>query len=127
MTLSRRDMWWEFADGGTEADALLQGTQGSSVRFLFDAGHAFRAGADVPKFLQRHSSRIAALHLRDYKDVRQVPLGSGTLPLAEVVRLLRRQQWAGWLINEEDSDGKQRLGLDVIKPAYDALHGAVTP
>lgn len=118
--------WWEFADGGAEADALLQGTQASSVRFLFDAGHAFRAGADVAKFLQAHSSRIAALHLRDYKDGKQVPLGRGTFPLAEVVRLLRRQQWAGWLINEEDSDGKQKLGLDVIRPAYDALHSAVT-
>jgi len=118
--------WWEFANGGVEADALLEGTQRSSVRFLFDAGHAFRAGADVPKFLQAHHSRIGALHLRDYQNGKQVPLGRGTFPLADVVGILRQTSWSGWLINEEDSDGKQKLGSDVIEPAFQALHKAVT-
>jgi sugar phosphate isomerase/epimerase len=117
--------WWEFANAGAEADRLLRGTRDTSVRFLFDAGHAFHAGADVPKFLQVHSARIAALHLRDYKDGKQVALGGGTFPLADVVRLLRRQGWSGWLINEEDSDGKQKLGLDVTEPAYLTLQTAV--
>lgn len=117
--------WWEFANSGVEMDALLKGTDGSSVRILFDAGHAFRAGADVPSFLQKHLPCIAALHLRDYKDGKQTPLGRGRFPLAEVVRTLEHQHWNGWLINEEDSDGKQKLGLDVIQPAYTALRKAV--
>lgn len=112
---------WEFAAGGTEIKTLLAETESERVKFLLDAGHAFRAGADVPVFLKTNLRRIGGLHLRDYRDGRQVPLGSGSFPLVEVAKILKSSHWSGWLINEEDSDGKQKFGLDVIEPAFRAL------
>ena len=116
--------WWEFANGGAEMNALVEGTANEPIKFLFDAGHGFRAGGHVPGFLRKNLDRIAGLHLRDYRDGKQVPLGSGTFPLAAVADVLRSNHWSGWLINEEDSDGKQKLGPTVIGPAFQALHEA---
>jgi inosose dehydratase len=116
--------WWEFANDGAEMNTLFDATVDSPVKFLLDAGHAFHAGADIQAVLRRRLDRIAALHLRDYRDGKQVPLGAGTFPLQEAARLLRDREWSGWVLNEEDSDGKQKLGATVIDPAYHALEAA---
>jgi inosose dehydratase len=116
--------WWEFQSKVDEIEALYTRTDPSAVSFLLDAGHAYRGGADVPGFLRKHSTRIVALHLRDYKDGHLVPLGEGTFPLAEVAATLRQLHWKGWAINEEEREDSTKGGLNYIGPAYKALHGA---
>jgi inosose dehydratase len=64
------------------------------------------------------------LHLRDYKDGKQIPLGEGTVPLAEIASTLRSQHWSGWAINEEEREDATKGGLSFIEPAYKALRGA---
>ena len=78
----------------------------------------------MPDFLRQHSQRIVALHLRDYKDGKQVPLGQGTMPLAEIAGALHSLHWSGWAINEEEREDGTKAGLDFINPAYKALQGA---
>jgi inosose dehydratase len=78
----------------------------------------------VPRFLRQHSSRIAALHLRDYRDGKQVPLGEGTFPLRDVAGALEELHWKGWAINEEERENGAKGGATVIEPAYRALYGA---
>jgi inosose dehydratase len=116
--------WWEFQSKIGEIEALYAQTDPAVVSFLLDAGHAYRGGADVPNFLHKHSQRIVALHLRDYKDGKQVPLGQGTMPLAEIAKTLRTLHWSGWAINEEEREDGTKAGLDYINPAYTALRGA---
>jgi inosose dehydratase len=116
--------WWEFQSKIGEIEALSAKTDPAAVSFLLDAGHAYRGGADVPDFLRKHSQRIVALHLRDYKDGKQVPLGQGTVPLAEIAGTLRSLRWSGWAINEEEREDGTKAGLDFISPAYEALEGA---
>jgi len=116
--------WWEFQSEIGEIDALYKGTDPAFVSFLLDAGHAYRGGADVPAFLRRHSDRIIALHLRDYKDGKQVPLGEGTFPLAQVAVTLRQLHWKGWALNEEEREDGTKGGSTVIDPAFKALRGA---
>ena len=116
--------WWEFQSRVNEIETLYTQTDPSLVSFLLDAGHAYRGGADVPAFLRRHSDRIVALHLRDYKDGKQVPLGQGTVPLANIANTLRGLHWSGWAINEEEREDGTKAGLDYIGPSYKALRGA---
>jgi inosose dehydratase len=94
------------------------------VSFLLDAGHAYRGGADVPAFLRQHHQRIVALHLRDYQNGQQVPLGSGTFPLAEVAATLTYLKWQGWVLNEEEREDGSKLGLKVMEPSFQALQKA---
>jgi sugar phosphate isomerase/epimerase len=116
--------WWEFQSKVNEIETLYADTDPAAVSFLLDAGHAFRGGANVPDFLRRHSQRIVALHLRDYKDGHLVPLGQGTFPLAEVAATLRQLHWKGWTINEEEREDATKGELSFIEPAYQALQQA---
>jgi inosose dehydratase len=116
--------WWEFQSKIGEIEALYSQTDPALVSFLLDAGHAYRGGADVPAFLRAHSKRLVGLHLRDYKNGKQVPLGQGSFPLAEVAATLKQLQWKGWLLNEEEREDGTKGGLSVIDPAIKALHGA---
>jgi sugar phosphate isomerase/epimerase len=116
--------WWEFQSKVNEIETLYADTDPAFVSFLLDAGHAYRGGADVPLFLRKHSQRIVALHLRDYRDGHLVPLGEGTFPLAEVAATLRQLRWKGWAINEEEREDATKGGLGYIEPAYQALQKA---
>jgi inosose dehydratase len=124
LQFSYHNHWWEFQSKVGEIEALYTQTNPARVSFLLDAGHAYRGGADVPAFLRRHSARIAALHLRDYKDGKQVPLGEGSFPLREVAATLRELHWNGWALNEEEREDGTKSGDTVIEPAFRALHGA---
>jgi inosose dehydratase len=116
--------WWEFQSKVGEIEALYSQTDPALVSFLLDAGHAYRGGADVPAFLRAHAKRLVGLHLRDYKDGKQVPLGQGSFPLAEVAATLKQLQWKGWVLNEEEREDGTKGGLSVIDPAFKALRGA---
>jgi inosose dehydratase len=116
--------WFEFQSKVGEMEALYAETDPALVSFLLDAGHAYRGGADVPAFLRQHHERIIALHLRDYRDGKQVPLGAGTFPLAQVAATLKQLAWRGWVLNEEEREDGSKLGAAVIEPAFGALEKA---
>jgi sugar phosphate isomerase/epimerase len=125
LTFAYHNHWWEFQSKVNEIETLYAETDPSVVSFLLDAGHAYRGGANVPDFLRRHSKRLVALHLRDYKDGKQVPLGHGTVPLAEIASTLKSLDWSGWAINEEEREDGTKAGLDYIGPSYKALRDAL--
>jgi len=110
----------EFANHGQEIEFLLRETDPARVWFLVDAGHAFRAGADIPGFIRKHHRRLTGLHIRDTKDGRETPLGTGEFPLEAVAAAIREAGWSGWVINEEERVGG-KPGDDAVKPARDAL------
>lgn len=116
--------WWEFESKIGEIEVLYSQTDPALISFLLDAGHAYRGGADVPAFVRAHSKRLVGLHLRDYKNGKQVPLGQGGFPLAEVAATLKQLQWNGWVLNEEEREDGTKGGLSVIDPAFKALRGA---
>jgi sugar phosphate isomerase/epimerase len=114
----------EFRDGGREIRALIQGTDSALVGFVIDAGHAFRAGADLPAFLSEHHARIQGTHFRDFRNGAQVPLGAGQFPLKEVTAALQRVGWNGWALNEEEREDGSKPGDEAVQPAYAALRRA---
>ncbi len=111
----------EFENNAREIKALMAGTEAGNVDFLIDAGHAYRAGADLPAFLQAHARRIAGVHLRDFRDGKQVPLGSGTFPLHGVIGALKSSGWQGWVLAEEEREDGSKPGAKAAGPALAAI------
>jgi inosose dehydratase len=124
LPLAYHNHWFEFQSKVGEIEALYAETDPALVSFLLDAGHAYRGGADVPAFLRKHYRRIVALHLRDYHNGKQVPLGAGSFPLAEVAATLKQLAWKGWVLNEEEREDGTKLGLTVMEPSFAALQKA---
>lgn len=114
----------EFKGADPEIEGLLADTDPSLVWFLLDAGHAFDAGADVVAFVNRHYGRLTGLHLRDYKNGKQVPLGEGDFPLAAVAGALRRNHWSGWALAEEERLDGSKPGDAAAGPAFESLRKA---
>lgn len=93
----------EFAAGGAEIEQLLRQTDPELVWLIWDIGHAWREKTDLAAFFARHHQRIDALHLRDIRGDKQVPLGQGQIDLAALAAEVRKAGWSGWLITEEES------------------------
>lgn len=93
----------EFVASGAEMEGMLQRTDPELLSLLFDIGHAYREKCDVAAFLTRHHRRIDALHVRDIRDGKPVPLGEGTLDFASLATAIRKTAWPGYLTNEEEN------------------------
>lgn len=111
----------EFANGGEEIEALYAQTDPALVHFLTDCGWAFSAKANVPKFFQKHHKRIIGLHLRDFKNGEQVPLGQGEFPIRELAAAIKKANWQGWAINEEERLSGEKPGEKAVAPARQTL------
>jgi sugar phosphate isomerase/epimerase len=102
----------EFTAGGAEIEALLQQSDPDLVYLLLDIGHAYLEKTDVPAFFTRHHRRIDALHVRDIRDGKQVPLGEGEFDLSPLAAAIRNAAWPGYLTLEEENlktDDTQRV------------------
>ncbi len=107
----------EFLQGGEEIESMLRITDGDLLHLVMDAGHAWLAKGDVPAFFRRHTARIDGMHLRDFRNDDQVPLGEGTNDLKPLAAAIREKQWTGWLINEEERLNDGRPGDAAVEPA----------
>jgi inosose dehydratase len=127
ITAAYHNHWPEFQSnigGQSEIEGLYAMTDPSIFSFVLDAGHAYRAGVDVPAFIRAHSGRIIAFHLRDYKNGRLVSLGQGTFPIQQVANTIDQVRWKGWVENEEEREDLSKTGAEVIQPAYTAMKEA---
>jgi sugar phosphate isomerase/epimerase len=121
LTLAYHNHSKEFANSAWEYEGLLRLTDPNLVGFLLDAGHAFRGGADVPALVEKNHRRIIGLHLRDFRDGKQVPLGSGAFPLVQVAAVLKKTGWQGWALAEEEREDGSKPGEAAAAPAIAAL------
>jgi inosose dehydratase len=111
----------EFRSGGAEIEALYAAAGSGPIRFILDAGHAYEAKADVPAFFARHQAVIDGIHLRDFRNGRQVPLGEGTVDLKAMVAGIRREKWSGWVLAEEERLAGVKPGDTAVAPARKTL------
>jgi sugar phosphate isomerase/epimerase len=84
----------------------------SELRFLPDTAHLAIAGDDPVWITKQNFGRLAAVHLKDWtpefgrsyqfyaRGFGQ--LGTGSVPVKEVVALLKRKNYGGWLVVEQD-------------------------
>ncbi|HKE06054.1 MAG TPA: TIM barrel protein [Blastocatellia bacterium] len=111
----------EFLVGGQEIESLARLTDPELVDFLLDCGWAFRAQADVPVFFTNHHLRVCGLHLRDFKNGEQVPLGQGEFPIRELAAVIKKVNWSGWAIIEEERLSGEKPGEMAVAPARQTL------
>lgn len=127
-------------EGPEDLKALLKAT-GPSVGLTLDTGHAALGGIDPVEVLRQHPERIAHVHCKDvrraaFEDVQRsgksfldgvldgmftVP-GDGDLDYGAVMRALRDNDYAGWIIIEAEQDPARadpatyaRLGLRTLR------------
>jgi inosose dehydratase len=96
---------------------------GDKVGLLLDTGHAYAAGADYGRIIQKFGNRIVHIHLKDVRDkvlesVRKRDLsfnaavreglftvpGDGDLDFAEVAAFVRTSGYRGWVVVEAEQD-----------------------
>lgn len=111
----------EFEASGLEIEGLYAHTDPALVDFLHDFGWAFYAKANVPEFFAKHHKRIVGMHLRDFKNGEQVPLGQGEFPVRELAAAIKNAKWAGWAINEEERLSGEKPGEKAVAPARQTL------
>ena len=111
----------EFTVGGLEIEMLYLQTDPALVDFLHDFGWAFYAKANVPEFFAKHHKRIVGMHLRDFKNGEQVPLGQGEFPIKELAAAIKKAKWTGWAINEEERLSGEKPGEKAVAPARQTL------
>lgn len=116
----------EFAksENGREIEKLLMLTDPDLVDFLTDCGWAYSAKENVPEFFALHHKRIIGLHLRDFKNGQQVPLGHGEFPVQKLAAAIQKARWTGWVINEEERLSGEKLGEKAVAPARQTLKQA---
>ncbi len=94
----------------------------SDLPLCVDTGHLLIGGTDPVELVRAHPHRIGHVHLKDVRAdladaVRDgrlgyteavaqgvyVPLGDGDVDLAELLKLLRDNEYAGWYVLEQDT------------------------
>jgi len=104
-----------------EIDALMSRTDPSLLGLCLDTGHIMYGGGDPLDVLERHAGRVWHVHFKDYdstvaSDARRrelgylatvraqvfCELGAGAVDFAAIVAALRRHQYGGWIVVEQD-------------------------
>jgi len=94
----------------------------TDVSWCLDTGHLLIGGVDPAEFVRRHGARVGHVHLKDVDAAVAARLGAGELSLVqathaglfrplgqgdagidEVVALLHRSGYDGWLVLEQDT------------------------
>ena len=78
------------------------------MNFVLDVKQALRSGQDPLEYIRRLGSSITHIHISDSSAERDcLPIGQGTMDIAQFVKLLRANQFDGCLIQELYSQSYQ--------------------
>lgn len=110
-----------YVEAPWEIEALMDATSPDLVGLCLDTGHATFGGGNPLEILRRHRSRVTHVHFKDcsaaiaevarrerwdyVQAVRRgifCELGQGTVDFAGMVDELRRTDYAGWIVVEQD-------------------------
>lgn len=121
------DLWTSGRDTRIVLDRIPEPAFGA----LWDVGHTTRVGGETPEeTYQQLGDRILYAHIKDavYEPQhaqamqdgwRYVQPGTGQLPLAKAITLLRTRQYDGWLMFEHEKRWHPELdGPEEIFPAF---------
>lgn len=115
------DFEFQILENGKRGlDILLENTDATLVKLELDAYWAVKAGIDPVAYAQQHTGRIPLMHLkdRDTSDGSDAPLGTGDLPLDDLVAAAETIG-TNSLIVEQDTC--KQPSLDASKISYEAL------
>jgi sugar phosphate isomerase/epimerase len=102
-------IWLETHDSharGTDVARVLGEVAHPRVRAIWDVLHTWRTGEPLTVTAAALHPYLAHVQVKDVaseSDRTPLPLGTGAIPLADVLSLLRRQDYDGWLSLEWES------------------------
>ncbi|GCE18166.1 sugar phosphate isomerase/epimerase family protein [Dictyobacter kobayashii] len=126
LTLAYHNHDFEFAqvNGETLLDRLIAATDPNLVKFELDTYWAAFAGVDPIAFINKHSNRIATLHLKDMTPDRKfTEVGSGTLDIAGYIEA---GQAAGATAFIVENDQPAIPSLESARRSFEDLHRSLT-
>jgi inosose dehydratase len=89
-------------------EILLAGLP-DAVGFAADLGHIARGGMDPLSVVGLYRERVNHVHAKDMDGKGDwVPIGTGTVPVAEVAKWLQGRGYDGWFILEDESEMAER-------------------
>jgi inosose dehydratase len=110
-----------YVETMSEIDSLMAHTDASTLGLCLDTGHITYSGGDSLQLLERYGARVWHVHFKDcdphiaaavraagsgYLTAVQsqvfCELGSGVVDFPAVLDRLRRQQYDGWIVVEQD-------------------------
>lgn len=131
-----------YVETEAEIDQLMARTDASLVGLLIDTGHIMYGGGDPLSVLKRHASRVTHVHFKDCDPavaararseglgylaaVRQqlfCELGAGGVDFEAVTRELRRLNYDGWIVVEQDVFPGYGTPAESAKRSRDYLRG----
>jgi len=111
-----------YVETPAEIDRLLSSTDPAAVGWCLDTGHQVYGGAELLDLVSARKERVRYVHVKDVDrevlaEARRAgwsfqealkrfvfsPLGTGLVPLEEVLELLREAGYDGWLVVEQDT------------------------
>ena len=105
----RVEIWLETHDShprGVDVARVLAAVDQPRVRAIWDVLHPWRVGEALTISAAALHPYLAHVQVKDVagpEDRTPLPLGAGSVPLADVLALLRRQNYDGWLSLEWES------------------------
>ncbi len=117
-----------FVETRSEIERLCELTDAALVGLCPDTGHLAYAGIHPEDIFHDYASRIGYVHLKDVDGAKLeavrsqgidfvaavrmglfVELGTGIVPIDDIMRALRETQYAGWLVVEQDAPADPRI------------------
>lgn len=111
-----------YVETPMEVERLMDGTDPERVGLCLDTGHYLYGGGDPVPAVARYLPRLRHLHLKDVdrgvlegvvgerRDFLEalrrrvfVPLGKGSLDVGSIAAILKREDWSGWIVSEQDT------------------------
>ena len=119
-----RGYGWTYNDFSQPAGIFLeivQRTEGSGLRILFDTANTLAHGDDPLAVLHSVLPRIAVVHTNDIRRAghfEPVVVGTGVAPIAAIYRVLAEAGFDGW-ISVEEASGQGESGFRQAIPYAD--------
>jgi sugar phosphate isomerase/epimerase len=112
----------ETFDGKTGLQLLMEGTSPDLVKLELDTYWALFAGHNPVDVIKTYGDRVEYLHIKDMDpdDRKFAPVGTGLLPLDEIVDAAKSVGSVKYLIVEQDSATKQ-TPLEAVEISYKNL------
>ncbi|MFO7917117.1 MAG: sugar phosphate isomerase/epimerase [Anaerolineae bacterium] len=113
---------YEFAstdEGPRGMDLILAEMDRDTTDLCVDVAWVQIGGQDPARFLLDHREQIGYVHLKDYKGDRHwVELGTGVVPLTDIMEALKTLDGVRWVVYEQDTSDREAAESCAISHKY---------
>lgn len=103
---------WELSNGCEFLQILVGNSRPEFVGLAADLGWVMRSQTGVEEFVRRFQDRVRYVHLKDVSGEEWTELGSGQLPLREVLPIIQSLHLPWWIVEQ---DTTRKTALDSVR------------